>query len=120
MPRHRTGDDKNALRELRERAEMTQDAAAKAVGVSRSTWSFWELRERPISVTHLNEIQVALGLSDEQVTRLRMWWKDPKGPWDTAEITSDVVVEGGELAPAEVGSETRSGATAEPSSASGQ
>lgn len=74
MPRKRENDDDNLLRNYRELKHFTQEQAADAVGVSRSLWSAWEGRARPMTVVQINQIQSALGLSDEQITELRLWW----------------------------------------------
>lgn len=76
MPRSRDNDDNNALRTFRVAAGHTQDSAADALGVSRSTWSSWELKERPMSVAHLNRIKLALKLTDEEAENIRKWWGD--------------------------------------------
>lgn len=76
MPRHRADDDNNALRTFRLSSGFTQEEAAKALGVSRSTWSSWELKERPLGVAHLNRLQHALKLEDDQIALIRKWWGD--------------------------------------------
>ncbi len=74
MPRHRKNDENNVLRLLRSKAGLTQVKAAKAVGVARTTWSSWELRERPMSVAYLNRVHHELSLTDEETRILREWW----------------------------------------------
>jgi len=68
--------DKNAMRTLRRRRKLTQAAASKKVGISRSLWSALENKQRPLTVAQLNRIQVALRLSDDEVTYVRTWWGD--------------------------------------------
>jgi transcriptional regulator with XRE-family HTH domain len=74
MPKRRAGDDNNALRDIRESKDLTQDQTATLVGVSRSTWSAWECRERPINISQLNRIQLALDIPDKDVDLIRKWW----------------------------------------------
>ena len=76
MPRHRADDENNALRTFRVAAGFTQDSAAATVGVSRSTWSSWELKERPLGVAHLNRIRYAFKLTDEDTLSIIRWWGD--------------------------------------------
>lgn len=76
MPRVRPDDNNNVLREFREAVSLTQQKAADAVGVSRTTWSAWELRERPMSVAHLNRIKQVLKMDDSNTRVLREWWGD--------------------------------------------
>ena len=81
MPRKRKEDGPNELRILRESRKLSQMRAADWVGVSRPMWSSWECRARQMTVTQLNEIQVRLELSDEEVERVRKWWmKAPSEP----------------------------------------
>lgn len=81
MPRKRKEDGPNELRILRESRKLSQMKAADLVGVSRPMWSSWECRARQMTVTQLNEIQVRLELSDEEVERIRKWWmKAPSEP----------------------------------------
>lgn len=74
MPRKRENDEDNLLRNFRSLSDFTQEQAAEAVGVSRSLWSAWEGRARPMTVAQLNKIQVALNLQDDQINELRIWW----------------------------------------------
>lgn len=83
MPRKRIEDGPNELRILRESRKLSQMKAADLVGVSRPMWSSWECRARQMTVTQLNEIQVKLQLTDEEVERIRKWWmKAPSEPAD--------------------------------------
>lgn len=78
MPSHRKNsqavgfESDNALRNAR--GGLTQTAAAKLAGVSRSLWSFWECRKRPMSLAQLNRIAIALDLDDKVINGIRTWW----------------------------------------------
>ena len=74
----------NALRVIRRRKGLTQQQAAKLVGMSRSLWSALECKQRPLTVALLNKIQVAFGLSDDELLYLRRWWADSHCNLDAA------------------------------------
>ncbi len=74
MPRQRTGDDNNVLRAFRTLRNLTQEEAAKRMGVSRTLWSAWEGRSRPMTLAHLNKAQEILRLSEDQILEIIDWW----------------------------------------------
>jgi transcriptional regulator with XRE-family HTH domain len=74
MPRKRENDTNNLLRSYRALRGKTQQEAAEAVGVSRTLWSAWEGRSRPMSLAHLNKIKEVLALESDQVSELVDWW----------------------------------------------
>ena len=76
MPKKREDDKNNLLRSFRALRNLTQQESAKKTGISRTLWSAWEGKTRPINIAHLNQIQAVLDLSDDQVTALRKWWGD--------------------------------------------
>jgi transcriptional regulator with XRE-family HTH domain len=84
MPRKRDNDDYNLLRNFRDLLGWTQEQAGEAVSVSRSLWSAWEGRARPMTVAQLNKIQAAMELSDDQTNEIRIWW-------GTEEVTEDML-----------------------------
>jgi transcriptional regulator with XRE-family HTH domain len=75
MPRKREGDNNNLLRSFRALRNKTQQEVADAVGVSRTLWSAWEGRTRPMSIAHLNKIKEVLELTGEQILELIEWWE---------------------------------------------
>lgn len=62
----------NALKAAR--GSLTQTAASRLTGVSRSLWSFWECKKRPMSLAQLNRVAVALDLDDREAEAIREWW----------------------------------------------
>ena len=76
MPKHRADDDENMLKHFRNYVGLTQEEAALKVGVSRTLWSAWEGRNRPMTVAQLNAVVTALGLDDEATLDLIRWWGD--------------------------------------------
>jgi len=70
----KTSNDNNALHEVRKAMGLTQREIALKVGISRSLWSALENRQRPLTVALLNRMQDKLGLTDEQVEKIRLWW----------------------------------------------
>ena len=48
------------IRRYREQADLSQEAAARSIGVSWSTWNKWERAEVDIPTSRLSEIAEAL------------------------------------------------------------
>jgi transcriptional regulator with XRE-family HTH domain len=76
MPRRREGDENNILRSFRELRGLTQQEASEIVGISRTLWSAWEGKNRPMSLAHLNRIRTALQLEDVHILSLLRWWEE--------------------------------------------
>lgn len=58
------------LRSLRERANLTQEAAASLAGVSRVTWCEWERGSRRPTNDSLKAAARAVGASSEELEQL--------------------------------------------------
>jgi transcriptional regulator with XRE-family HTH domain len=74
VPKHRPDDNENMLKHFRSLLGLTQEEAASKIGVSRTLWSAWESRNRPMTIAQLNAMQRALSLADEDIEDIRRWW----------------------------------------------
>jgi DNA-binding transcriptional regulator YiaG len=64
----------SAMRAIRSAFRLRQDEAARIVGVSRTLWSAWEQRSRPINVDQLLQVRRAFDLTDDELAWVVEWW----------------------------------------------
>lgn len=67
----------STLGQMREQKGISQEDAGKAAGVSRQTWSAWEKRTRPMSVTQLHRVIRLFDLSADAAVSLVQWLTTP-------------------------------------------
>ena len=59
--------NKYTLKALRANADMTQKETAEKIGVSTTTWSRWEKRERYPDVKQVEKIAEVFGVSYDDI-----------------------------------------------------